>query len=562
MVIETTLAIIFHLYIVYCCYFSSIIFMRLFLLLILIANLSSAQLMQFDLNTGQIVPLGYSVQRMLKQVINVCDPNTSTAECTFSRDDTKRVLGILNDARSYLEGVMALLPESVSNREIAHQELRSSKQPFCVPYEMRVKVLELTIAFSIKRFRDNLDFLANTVSYSLDSRDKQLRDTAYRQLIREIRSVNHWFSSDGQEMTNNLTSLSGINFMKTMQEIFSDLRTYFPSCDLMLTQNMFTLTNGVTRIDQMDEVNNGIWNAFDVSEIQALIKIRPKKALKPWRIAALNEWKSREILRLYEETLADMRQFVYGETHPKIKPLLRAIGAQEDREKARSVPHTLDNPEEWLGENFMAEHAKFMLQRKQQNFSRKKKPQKQHGHRQLETPTCADLQVKQEMIELEDSESTLIEHPFLMDGVGTELCGTTEAYNTDDEVLFPKELHERHQQRKQMEKAAAALPEVLDSAMATSNCYITPEMSDFLSQSVYVGEQSRCSWRDFETAVSRNGFRVDTTQKGNVRRVVHIQSGKRFTVHRPNDETATLLHEYTSFIRSGFERVFEFNPYY
>lgn len=126
---------------------------------------------------------------------------------------------------------MALLPESVSSSEVAHQTLSSGKPTFCLPYEMRVESLQLTIAFSIKRFRDNLEFLANTVSYSLCPSDKKLRDSDYRQLIREIRSVNNWFSAGGQEMTKVLTSLSGINFMETMREIFADLRTYFPSCD-------------------------------------------------------------------------------------------------------------------------------------------------------------------------------------------------------------------------------------------------------------------------------------------------------------------------------------------
>lgn len=302
-------------------------------------------------------------------------------------------------------------------------------------------------------------------------------------------------------------------------------------------QGIFALTNGFTMIDHMDEANNKIWRNFG-ADILKLTKRKPRKDLSSWRKAAMQEWKRREIIRLSEENIADMRIFVYRDHHEEISPLLKAIG----------------RPAEFLNSRCVREHAEYLSRKNKLTLSDKSartKPKptvdQSKAHLPEQALTVDNSMDKQQLVAVvPDDAHEAKKHQ--------ELTMTAE---DDNDNFDPVAFHAVHQQRKMVEAAAESGAAAL-SYMA-SNCYITPEMADFLRQSVYVGEQDRCSWRDFETAVSRNGFRVDTTQKGSVRRVVHIESGKRFTVHSPHDETERLLREYTSFIRSGFERVFDFN---
>lgn len=72
-------------------YFSLIIFMRLFFFFALISNLfASTQVMQFDPNTGALVPISASTRGLLEQSRRLLDPITPTAECTFTPDDIKK----------------------------------------------------------------------------------------------------------------------------------------------------------------------------------------------------------------------------------------------------------------------------------------------------------------------------------------------------------------------------------------------------------------------------------------------------------------------------------------
>jgi len=202
----------------------------------------------------QVMMIGGSgtedVASMLSRLEDTFNPGASTATCPFSKNDVQSINQILTDAISYLYGLIDANnhdPDIIMQKE---QALKSHCRvsilsPSYVAYNRKMENIV------IENFLNNLLFIQNTVAYNLDQPDEEIRDKAYRQIVKEITGVQKWFQTDVSFKT--LGEENRFIWVKPVSIIFSDLQEYFPSNNFALGK-MFQIINGYTRIDQMDEL--------------------------------------------------------------------------------------------------------------------------------------------------------------------------------------------------------------------------------------------------------------------------------------------------------------------
>ena len=455
------------------------------------------------------------------------NPGASTATCPFSQNDIQPINRILTDAISYLYGLIDANnndPETIKQKESYFKGQR--ELTILAPsYLTFSKKAENTV---IENFLNNLLFIQNTVAYNLDQPDEEIRDKAYRQIVKEITGVQKWFKTNVS--FKRLEEENLFLWMKPVSIIFSDLQEYFPSNNFAFG-NIFQLTNSYTRIDQMDERYTEA--AKTVEDARTKYKRRcnkPNTTLK-------------QMEAYWTSTLELPLKMAYLELQEAIKPLL--------------LPFIMNDE----------------IRRKMKNTSRVS------GLRRhlvpVKLPAKPAVKTSPKIVELDDIEasasgespapeapsSTMAEEAVMPEEAKAATSEITTAlaleeddsrqYDTDqdegfqEDDLSPQQLHAQHQARKKTERRTSPQQE--------EEIVHNPEFYAFLRDTVY--GQPQFTWEAFVKEMNRAGFDIIGAE-GNVRRVVLKGTNLKFTVHVPAKVRDPMAYKYVYFIRSGLSNVF------
>ncbi|MBP9753244.1 MAG: hypothetical protein KBD31_05525 [Proteobacteria bacterium] len=497
-------------------------------------------------------------------------------ECTLTDQDLTECLNIIKDAKSYLFGIVQSIndaDEKTLNLNFYQPFLKSTSKNYLL------KSIQLQLIGHIRLFQDNLDFLYNTICYDLSLENTTFdRNKAYNQLIKEIASINNWFHTSNNFMQI-IKKISEIDYIDTLQDIFNSLNQYIPEYPLqVLSRKFFSALSGKTYVDIMDNKNNeiieNIINKYniDLQKIKEdyLKKIRIEK--NPYKKAVLKELKERTEINLSENVLIKQAQIL----STRQLAVLELI-----KPKTRFGRNQYNKDQKYLKK--IEERALFEKNKKIKAAASASTALKEEIDHTIETPSRAvAITTMQEEIqgpegaadqasqiplpgkELDDSQE-IQESKFQTDQV---LPAPSAAAKLDD-LSQPEELKTEeedetdlfdpraHHQLYQHEKTAKSPSLFKASLESKTQDY---ELLQMLNDSIFGNHP--ISWKTFERIILRNDYQIETTQKGSVRRVLDLKTHKKFTVHKPHNETDPMLKEYRSFIASGFEHVFELTREY
>jgi len=467
---------------------------------------------------------------MLNAVVDTFNPGARTAVCPFSPDDIQSISHILTDAIAYLYG---LIDGNNNDPEITAQreELLKKQIKVSILAPSYIKFIKNTENQTIEIFLHNLLFIHKTVVYNLDQPDEKIRDSAYRQLIKEIANVNKWF-----ETSFNFNALNELNILPWVQSvsiIFSDLNKYFPSNNIG-SGNIFQMANGKTRIDEMDEQYEIASAAVKITIISYTKRAQQKKATL------------KNMENYFNSTLKQPLGVARVALEKAIKPLLLPVVINDDiRRKMKEEPReaglrrrvitttrrpVTPKPEE--GEPSPLQGAKDL-----DDNSIEKRVINAH------TPPQTHIAVsKPESLLVVEAAAASAPEPVV------ERQHAKPDEDSQESDFSPQKIHAMHQARKQEERRTSPQPEE-----AAEKIVHNPEFYAFLRDTVY--GTSQFTWEIFLKAFKKAGFEI-VGAGGNVRRVFLTGTNLKFTVHEPAKDRDPMAHKYVSFIRSGLERVF------
>lgn len=491
-----------------------------------VSGFASSRPLELDLQTGRVIPMSDNTQSIL-QLFRDTQPDIA---CNLSPEQIEVARGVVDDALSYINAVKSELHESVAKSEKFQVAARKNK---LFPRDLVLDSLVQGMLSNLKLFVDNLVFLRNAIHYDLQSQTSSAdRNYAFNKLRREVASINQWFGSDPGFIAL-VGSISDLDYLGTLKGIFTELANFFPSSNAGLPGGVFELANGKTRVDDMDALNKKKFTAatpvdnFDCKRCKARLKERFPGNL-PLRKAIFSEVRSRKRVQFAEHQHAMVERYLES-NDPDIAYLCNPLTRSGNRlyENEMKILQRLRAHEERMVQRKAMQEAKSVLAIIAPhapivgNFN---------NNDDDDDPTTEQSR---------ESEAAIL-HVLH--------SANTDAVDVDEETFDPSTNHAAHQLRKQQ---IAASISAQSSTPQTSS-----EIIMLLRNAIY-SNQETVNWREFARIIEANGYRIDS-KNGSVRHIVDLATAKKFTVHKPSDESQPFLQlgEYRSFIASGFSRIF------
>lgn len=314
--------------------------------------------LQQALKQGLLSTIDYQYIELIRGILKKASTVTSTQSDVFFPEDehTKNILtdediihilSIIDDTQSYIKGMIHIFLQGMKpkNKNILYR---------FVPKTLINRQCGIIIAMHFKLLSDNLTFLRNTVAESLTQ--PHLKDAAFKQLIKEIRAINHWFA------TMEFAQITSLKTHETIKAIFADLQQYFPACNFPnLSEKTFNQLNGPTRVKQMDEITTGQFIPILEKTTKNIEDFKTQHLSHPWQFAALKELKDRgtpcqKLCELYENFCSEYLEILEN-VDPQIEELCRPFGMPK-KKPTTSQKHYDDN--------FISpEHQKYLESQKQ-----------------------------------------------------------------------------------------------------------------------------------------------------------------------------------------------------
>ncbi len=498
--------------------------------------------------TGKSTRVAGDVLTVLRSALA---PDQIDVKCTLTQAQIDAALGMVEDAQSYINAIKgslrASVPESITFRT---QELTKS-----LPKELILDAIELGILSNMKLFEDNLVFLHNALVYDFTATaDQTDKDYTFGKLCREIASINQWFGSD-PAFASLIRSISDLDYLGTLQGIFAELASFFPSSTTNLRGSFFAVANGRTRVDEMDARNKEeykiakLHDDFDYKKFKRKLRERFKNK-KPLIAAIFNEVKSRNTISVADQQHEMAREYVSCSS-PAITALFTPLTKRGRK----------------LYENDMKRLQLLHMREERINaIAAKKASRGVVVNHSAAAVSAEDLPASVARIAVAEELQPALQVSFgaAVNDNGSSDAILLEEYAQDDSSNEASSIdwsafHTMHQERKRL---AAAAAEASDDSQSHTNDEPYLQIIRMLNDAIY-SNTSTVSWSEFARIITSNGYRIDN-KNGSARNIIQLSTGKKFTVHEPHDASQPLsqLGEYRSFIASGFSRIFSLTPEY
>lgn len=446
-----------------------------------ISEFSKQNMETFDIGNGMtamVIPIkgdNGDNAAMLNAVVDTFNPGARTAVCRFLPGDIQSISHILTDAIAYLYG---LIDGNNNDPEITAQREELIKKQFKVSIltPSYIKFIKDTENQAIEMFLHNLLFIHNTVIYNLDHCDEKIRDSAYRQLIKEIANVNKWFETSFNLNAQN--ELKILPWVQSVSIIFSDLNKYFPSNNIG-SGSIFQMANGKTRTDEMDA---------QYETASAAVKNTIEKYAKR---AQQKKATLKNMENYFNTTLKQPVGVARAALETAIKPLLLPVVINDDiRRKMKEAP----SREAGLRRRVITTTRRPVtpLAKPEGGESSTLQGAEDFDDNSIEKRVVNALTPPQTHIAVSEPESHLVVEAAAASApepaVERQHAKPDEDFQESD--LSPKKIHAMHQARKQEERRTSSQPEE-----AAEEIVLNPEFYAFLRDTVY--GTSQFTWEIF-----------------------------------------------------------------